>query len=338
MDDSEFIEWVAGHQRQLLRSAYLLTGDKHRAQDLVQEALVKVALRWPRLRTGNPTAYARTIFVHDHVSWWRRHRREVATADTAEAAPAVSDAEAVLVVRRALARLTPRQRAVLQLAPARAATRARRDLGRDRRDGDVARRRPGRAPVDGDGRRDRGRRRGGFVDADRVRHRRPPRIGPGSGRRRDRVRDGGRGSGHPRGRGRLRVPELRCRRARASLAPRCLGGPCGRDGQRHPALRPADRPRGRHRARPPRRVRRYGVPADRPHPVQPRAGDRLRGVDGLAPLGWIDDSTVLLSWAPALGRPWSLVAWDVDSGGLSLLSEGGSTTRPLGVARDLVRD
>ncbi len=86
MDDSEFIEWVAGHQRQLLRSAYLLTGDLHRAQDLVQEALVKVALRWSRLRTGNPTAYARRILVHDNVSWWRRHRRELTTAETAEAA------------------------------------------------------------------------------------------------------------------------------------------------------------------------------------------------------------------------------------------------------------
>jgi RNA polymerase sigma-70 factor (sigma-E family) len=115
MDEVGFSEWVAGHERQLLRSAYLLCGDLHRAQDLVQEALVKVALRWPRLRDGNPTAYARTIIVHDHVSWWRRHRREVATAETVESAPAAIDAEAVLVVRRALARLTPRQRAVLVL-------------------------------------------------------------------------------------------------------------------------------------------------------------------------------------------------------------------------------
>lgn len=115
MDDSEFIEWVAGHQRQLLRSAYLLTGDLHRAQDLVQEALVKVALRWSRLRTGNPTAYARRILVHDNVSWWRRHRRELTTAETAEAASSATDPEAVLVVRRALDRLTPRQRAVLVL-------------------------------------------------------------------------------------------------------------------------------------------------------------------------------------------------------------------------------
>jgi RNA polymerase sigma-70 factor (sigma-E family) len=115
VDDSEFIEWVAGHQRQLLRSAYLLTGDQHRAQDLVQEALVKVALRWARLRTGNPTAYARTIITHDHVSWWRRHRRELTTGKPVEDARHPSDPEAVLVVRRALARLAPRQRAVLVL-------------------------------------------------------------------------------------------------------------------------------------------------------------------------------------------------------------------------------
>ncbi len=74
MDEQEFTEWAVGCQRSLLRSAYLLTGDMHRAQDLVQEALVKVALRWSRLRDGNPTAYARRIVVHDNVSWWRRLR------------------------------------------------------------------------------------------------------------------------------------------------------------------------------------------------------------------------------------------------------------------------
>ncbi|MCW2768056.1 MAG: sigma-70 region 4 type 2 [Nocardioides sp.] len=97
MDDSEFIEWVAGHQRQLLRSAYLLTGDLHRAQDLVQEALVKVALRWPRLRSGNPAGYARTIIVHDNVSWWRRHRRELTSAAPGETPRVSSDPEAALV-------------------------------------------------------------------------------------------------------------------------------------------------------------------------------------------------------------------------------------------------
>lgn len=118
MDDSEFIEWVAGHQRQLVRSAYLVTGDLHRSQDLVQEALVKVALRWGRLRDGNPTAYARQVIVRDNISWWRRHRRELPTAEQ-RPGPAEtqvsSDPDTALVVRRALDRLTPRQRAVLVL-------------------------------------------------------------------------------------------------------------------------------------------------------------------------------------------------------------------------------
>ncbi len=115
MDDSEFIEWVAGHQRQLLRSAFLLTGDEHRAQDLVQEALVKVALRWSRLRDGNPAAYARRIIVNDNVSLWRRTRRELSMAEPAVPGRTSIDTEAVLVVRRALDRLTTRQRAVVVL-------------------------------------------------------------------------------------------------------------------------------------------------------------------------------------------------------------------------------
>ena len=113
-DEQGFVEWAAGCERRLLRSAYLLTGDLHRAEDLVQEALVKVALRWKRLSGGNPTAYARTVIVHDHANWWRR-RREVVVEHSAENAAVGDDPDAQLVVRRALARLTPRQRAVLVL-------------------------------------------------------------------------------------------------------------------------------------------------------------------------------------------------------------------------------
>jgi RNA polymerase sigma-70 factor (sigma-E family) len=116
MDEREFTEWAAGVERQLLRSAYLLTGDLHRAEDLVQEALTKVALRWSRLRTGNPTAYARTIVVRDNISWWRRRRREIVVDGVEPSEVAVSsEPETALVVRRALARLTPAQRAVLVL-------------------------------------------------------------------------------------------------------------------------------------------------------------------------------------------------------------------------------
>lgn len=114
MDEQGFTEWAAGCQRQLLRSAFLLTGDLQRAEDLVQEAMVKVALRWNRLHDGNPTAYARTVVARDNISWWRR-RREVVVAEPTDVAAVSSDPESALVVRRALARLTPSQRAVLVL-------------------------------------------------------------------------------------------------------------------------------------------------------------------------------------------------------------------------------
>jgi RNA polymerase sigma-70 factor (sigma-E family) len=113
-EDGEYLAWVAGCQQRLLGSAYLLTGDLHRAEDLVQEALVKVALRWSRLRDGNPTAYARTIIARDHVSWWRRNRREV-LGDVRDPALAPGTAEERLVVLQALSRLTRSQRAVLVL-------------------------------------------------------------------------------------------------------------------------------------------------------------------------------------------------------------------------------
>jgi RNA polymerase sigma-70 factor (sigma-E family) len=113
VDEHGFTEWAAGRQRQLLRSAYLLTGDLHRAEDLVQEALTKVALRWSRLADGNPTAYALRIISRDNISWWHR-RRDVPT-DSFHDGGASDEPEIALVVRRALARLTRAQRAVLVL-------------------------------------------------------------------------------------------------------------------------------------------------------------------------------------------------------------------------------
>ncbi len=115
-DRESFTAWAAGARFRLLRTAYLLTGDHHRAQDLVQEALTKVAMRWHRLRFGNPDAYARTILARDNVSWWRRHRREqiqeVSEAPVPAGEPAV---ERRVLLERALCGLTPRQRAVLVL-------------------------------------------------------------------------------------------------------------------------------------------------------------------------------------------------------------------------------
>lgn len=112
----DFVDWVSGAQRPLLRSAFLVTGSEALADDLVQEALIKVAQRWSRLRTGNPTAYARRIIHRDHVTWWRR-RRETPIAETVDrSAPHDEDAvERRLLVHDALARLTRGQRTVLVL-------------------------------------------------------------------------------------------------------------------------------------------------------------------------------------------------------------------------------
>ena len=115
-DEAGFTSWAGERQLALLRTAILLTGDRQRAEDLVQEALVAVASRWRRLAGGNPEAYARQVIVRGNVSWWRKHRREVVLdpRETPVASYAVG-AERRLLLDDALARLTPRQRAVVVL-------------------------------------------------------------------------------------------------------------------------------------------------------------------------------------------------------------------------------
>ncbi|MEZ0578247.1 SigE family RNA polymerase sigma factor [Nocardioides sp. MH1] len=116
-DEEAFRRWAGERQLALLRTAVLLTGDHHRAEDLVQEALTKVALRWRRLASGNPDAYARQIIVRDNISSWRKRRREHVVAEpvdvgTRDIGPGV---DRRLLLDDALAGLTPRQRAVIVL-------------------------------------------------------------------------------------------------------------------------------------------------------------------------------------------------------------------------------
>src|SRR4051812_1427695 len=112
-----FTRWASERQQALLRTAVLLCGDHHRAEDLVQDALTKVAVRWSRLRDQNPDAYARQVMVRTNISWWRKRRREV-VLDAYDEAPAVAPGGAVdrrLLLDAALAQLTPRQRATVVL-------------------------------------------------------------------------------------------------------------------------------------------------------------------------------------------------------------------------------
>ncbi|MBB6347632.1 SigE family RNA polymerase sigma factor [Nonomuraea muscovyensis] len=120
MDRNEsFREFVAAHQQSLMRTAYLLAGDAHRAEDLLQAVLLKVLGRWSRLsRIDNPEAYARKALLNQHISWRRRLRggAELPSAAPPERSYSSEDATVVrLVMRQALMRLPPRQRAVIVL-------------------------------------------------------------------------------------------------------------------------------------------------------------------------------------------------------------------------------
>ncbi|MFG3698859.1 SigE family RNA polymerase sigma factor [Micromonospora sp. NPDC047620] len=110
-----YVTFVECHQHRLLRAAYLVCGNRHQAEDLLQDALLKLALRWPTVRHGDPAAYVRAILYRDAVSWWRRRRREWLAAYPPERAAQEGDGALRLALRDALDHLPPRQRAVLVL-------------------------------------------------------------------------------------------------------------------------------------------------------------------------------------------------------------------------------
>ena len=81
--DAAFTEFVTARRGHLRRVAYAVCGDWHRADDLVQTALTKLYVAWPRLQSvGNVEAYVRQIIVRADVDEHRRPwRREVAGLD-----------------------------------------------------------------------------------------------------------------------------------------------------------------------------------------------------------------------------------------------------------------
>ena len=110
----DFEAFVASRYDALLRTAYLLTGDHHDAEDLLQQALVKAVGAWGRM--DQPDAYVRTILVRQNISRWRRRRwRELSTDSPGDVAVTDDGAEDRLVLHRALGVLAPRQRAVIVL-------------------------------------------------------------------------------------------------------------------------------------------------------------------------------------------------------------------------------
>jgi RNA polymerase sigma-70 factor (sigma-E family) len=111
-----FVTARIGH---LYRSACLLTGgDVHLAEDLVQETLARILVRWRRVSAAdNPAAYAQTMLVRVHLTWRRRRssgERPVPQAPE-PAGGHSADTDLRITLMNALGRLSERDRAVLIL-------------------------------------------------------------------------------------------------------------------------------------------------------------------------------------------------------------------------------
>ncbi len=114
----EFADFVEARSKALLRTAYLLTGDHHQAEDLLQSALTSLYLHWNGLRERHAAeAYVRRSLVTAYTSWWRRRSsRELPLAE-------IPDVEAGTPARpggkdelwRHLSALPRQQRAVVVL-------------------------------------------------------------------------------------------------------------------------------------------------------------------------------------------------------------------------------
>ena len=118
--DADMADFVRAAWPRLHRTAYLLCGDIHEAEDLVQTALAKVVQHWSRIeRRDAPEVYARRVVVNLVNSRWRRMKRhaEITAGDTGP--PPVADPAAAVVLQdavwRALATLPPRTRSILVL-------------------------------------------------------------------------------------------------------------------------------------------------------------------------------------------------------------------------------
>lgn len=119
-EEARFQEFVRARWSHLVRTAYLLTGDVHLAEDLTQTALAKACRSWRRVsRSDNPEAYVRRMLVNCNNDRFRKHRvAEALTAAPPERAgsdEAVSWADERGALLAALAGLPPKQRAVVVL-------------------------------------------------------------------------------------------------------------------------------------------------------------------------------------------------------------------------------
>lgn len=111
--EQQLDDYFHASARAMRRTAYLIVGDWHTAEDMVQATFVKLYVAWPRIREGNLGPYAQRTLVNGCLSHLRKHRRE--TVSDALPEVGVDAATADIDLTRALALLPPQQRAVVAL-------------------------------------------------------------------------------------------------------------------------------------------------------------------------------------------------------------------------------
>jgi RNA polymerase sigma-70 factor (sigma-E family) len=121
-DDERFHAFATRSTASLTRLAYLLSGDRHLAHDLVQTCLIRLYQAWPRLRDpGAVDAYARRVLLRCWLNerrrpWRRAESRDGLVPDAPDPGRDLAgDAHLKAVVRDALGKLPPRQRAAVVL-------------------------------------------------------------------------------------------------------------------------------------------------------------------------------------------------------------------------------
>lgn len=116
--DEQFVEFVKSSSSRLLHAAYLLTGDRHQAEDAVQTALARTYAAWSRVRHNDAYAYTRKVLANHVIDAWRRPIKEHAT-DAVPDRPVRGDFTQDVTQREwlmgALDKLTGRERATVVL-------------------------------------------------------------------------------------------------------------------------------------------------------------------------------------------------------------------------------
>ncbi|MGN9821788.1 SigE family RNA polymerase sigma factor [Streptomyces sp. SD11] len=123
--DREFQAFVVGRWPRLMRTAFLLTGEQHAAEDLVQSTLEQVYVAWHRVASANdPEAYVRRVMINAHARRYRRKLREFLvprsedaglTHEVVDTGDRIAQADDRHMLLKALAELPTRQREAVVL-------------------------------------------------------------------------------------------------------------------------------------------------------------------------------------------------------------------------------